>query len=166
MVLTKIVVAFYILQQQKKKFFFDQKKSVKNAKITKWLNAYKGYANTYNIDILNSFNTKQQLKDTESAIRNSLIDLLSELRGFKLVITLVLEFKKLGSDDEIKCSSFNSNSKAETIIIESDIDDVFGLIYFTTILHTKFSWKRFLSDYWFRLRKVFQKTLILMTYFQ
>ena len=96
---------------------------------------------------MNSFNTKQQLKDTESAIRNSLIDLLSELRGFKLVITLVLEFKKLGSDDEIKCSSFNSNSKVETIINESDINDLFELIYVTTISNTKISWKRFMSGY-------------------
>ena len=96
---------------------------------------------------MNSFNTKQQLKDTESAIRNNLIDLLSELRGFKFVITLVLECKKLGSDDEIKCSSFNSNSKVETIINESDIDDLFELIYVTTISNTKISWKRFMSDY-------------------
>ena len=42
--------------------------------------------------ISNSFNLKLQLKDTESAIKNELIDLLSTLRGFKFVTTLVLEF--------------------------------------------------------------------------
>ena len=35
------------------------------------------------------------LKDTEYAIRNKLIDLLTELKGFKFVTTLVLEFKKM-----------------------------------------------------------------------
>ena len=33
-------------------------------------------------------------KDTEFEIRNKLIDLLTELKGFKFVTTLVLEFKK------------------------------------------------------------------------
>ena len=35
-----------------------------------------------------------QLKDTEYAIKNKLIDLLSELKGFKPVTKLVSEFKK------------------------------------------------------------------------
>ena len=33
---------------------------------------------------INSFNPELKLKDTESAIKHKLIDLLSELRGFKL----------------------------------------------------------------------------------
>ena len=40
----------------------------KSAKITKWEHAFKGYASTYNGEILNSFNPELQLKDTESAI--------------------------------------------------------------------------------------------------
>ena len=48
--------------------------------------------NFYNVDILNSFNPELQLKDTESAVRSKLIDLLCELRGFKFVTTLVIEF--------------------------------------------------------------------------
>ena len=66
----------------------------KNVKVTKRSHAYRGYASTYNVKILNYFNPKLQLKDTEPAIRNKLIDLFSELRGFKFVTTLVLEFKK------------------------------------------------------------------------
>ena len=54
----------------------------KNVKITKRSHSYKGYASFYNFNILNSFNPEIQLKDTESAIRNKLTDLLSELRGF------------------------------------------------------------------------------------
>ena len=57
--------------------------------------AYNGYANVYNIEILNSFNPKLQLKDTESTITNKPKDLLTKLKGFKFVTTLVLEFKKM-----------------------------------------------------------------------
>ena len=38
---------------------------------------------------------------------------------------LVLEFKKVENEDETKYSMFYSNSKAETIINESDIQDIF-----------------------------------------
>ena len=39
-------------------------------------------------------------------------------------MTFVLEFKKIESNKEIKYSTFYSSSKDETIINESDIDDV------------------------------------------
>ena len=45
--------------------------------------------------ILNSFNPELQLKDTESAIKSKLIDLLTQLKGFKFVTKLVLLFKKM-----------------------------------------------------------------------
>ena len=40
--------------------------------------AYKGYASTYTVEILNSFNPELQFKDTKSAIRNKLNNLLIE----------------------------------------------------------------------------------------
>ena len=40
--------------------------------------AFKGFASTYNVEILNFFNPELQLKDTESAIKNILIVLLSQ----------------------------------------------------------------------------------------
>ena len=43
--------------------------------------------------------------------------------------TLVLVFKKIENEDKIKYDTFYSNSKAEIIINESDIDDVFQSIY-------------------------------------
>ena len=43
-------------------------------------------------------------------------------------MALVSEFKKIESDDKIKYT-FYSHSKAETIINESDIDNVFESIY-------------------------------------
>ena len=53
--------------------------------------AYESYACTYNI--LNSFNLELQLKNTKFASRNKLTGLLPELKRFKFVATLDLEFK-------------------------------------------------------------------------
>ena len=44
----------------------------KNIKITKRERVFKGFAITYNIEILNYFNPELQLKDTKSAIQNQL----------------------------------------------------------------------------------------------
>ena len=58
------------------------------------------------VDILFYVNPEPQLKNTESAIKNKLKDLLSELRGFKFVNTLVIEFKKIEIDDTTKYGTF------------------------------------------------------------
>ena len=83
----------------------------KNVKITKQSHVHKGYASTYNVEILNFFNPELQLKDTELAIKNKLIDLLYKLRSFTFVATLVLEFKKVESDDVTKYSIFIRTQK-------------------------------------------------------
>lgn len=93
---------------------------------------------------MNSFNSELQRKDTELAITNKQTDWLSEFRGFKFVTTFLLEFKKRESDDEKKYSTFSSNSKAENLIKESDIDNVFEWIYSVII---KISKERFELDY-------------------
>ena len=73
-----------------KKKFFDEK----NAKIMKQSDAYKGFARTCHVEILNTFNPEIQHKDTDYGIRNKLKDLLTQLRGCKCVRALVLKFKK------------------------------------------------------------------------
>ena len=85
-------------------------------KITKRKHACKGFTSTYNVEILSYFNPELQPKNTESAIKNELKDLLSELRGYKFVTTVVLVFKKIESDDKTKFHSFYSGSKVEIII--------------------------------------------------
>ena len=70
-----------------------------NVKITKQAHAFKDYAITYNVGILSFFNPELRLKDTESEIKNNLIQLLSKLRGFRFVTALVLVFKKIESKD-------------------------------------------------------------------
>ena len=78
----------------------------KNVKITKRLHTFKGYGSIYNVKMLNSFNSELQLKDTESAIKSKLIELLSELSGFRFVTILVLVFKKIESKDKMKYENF------------------------------------------------------------
>ena len=91
--------------QKKRSHILDQK----NMKITKREQAFKGYAETYNVEILNSFNLELQRKDTESAIKSKLMELFSQLRGFKFVTTLVLVFKTIESKDETKYGNFYSS---------------------------------------------------------
>ena len=109
-----------------KEYFLNEKR---NAKIRKWFHACKGYANTYSVKVLNSVNPELQLKDNEYASTNTLLDLLNKPKTFKFVTTLNLEFQKIESDDKRIKITFNSNSKAKTIINERDIDTVFESIY-------------------------------------
>ena len=71
-VLVKIPIALYIVKKKSKTFLKE------NVKTTKRYHAYKGYASTYSVKILNYFNPELQLKGTESAIKTKLIDLLFE----------------------------------------------------------------------------------------
>ena len=87
--------------------------------------AFKGYASIYNVEILDYFNPELQLKDTESAIKSKPIECLTQLKGFKFVITLVLVFEKIESEFKTKYDNIYLSSKVEIIIYESGIDDVF-----------------------------------------
>lgn len=61
-------------QTTKPENIFDETNTVKKAKIAKQTHTCKGSVSLYNVEILNSFNSKLQLKDTESATRNKLND--------------------------------------------------------------------------------------------
>ena len=78
---------------------------------TKRKHAFKGYASAYNIEILNSFNPELHLKDTESASKSNLIELLTQLKGFKFVTTLVLVLKTIESEDKMKYDNFHLSQK-------------------------------------------------------
>ena len=62
--------------------------------------------------MLNSFNPELQLKDTESEIKSKLIELLTQLKGFKFVTTLLLVFKKIESEDKTKYDNVYSSFKS------------------------------------------------------
>ena len=67
------------------------------------------------LKVLNSFNPDIQLKDTGSAIKSKLIDLLTGWEDMKFVATLVLVFKKIEVEDKTKYDTFYSYSKAAVI---------------------------------------------------
>ena len=59
-----------------------------------------------NSEILNSFNFELQLTDTEFAITINLMVLLSELKNFKFMKTIIFDLKILENDDKTKYSTF------------------------------------------------------------
>ena len=63
--------------------------------------------------------------------------MLYQLRGFKFVTTLVLVFKKIKSKNKTKYHNFYSSSKAEIIINESNVENVFKSIYTIIIANTQ-----------------------------
>ena len=71
------MTTLYIVKQKSEKIL-----NKRNVKATKQSHAYRGYASTYNTEILNSFNPGLQPKDAESEIENKLTNLLSKLREF------------------------------------------------------------------------------------
>ena len=56
--------------------------------------------------------------------------------------SLILVFKKTESEDKTKYDTSYSNSEAEIIINESEIDDVFQSVYNTVILNTQKSLRK------------------------
>ena len=92
------------------------------------------------VENLNFSNLELQLKDTESAIKSKLINLLTKLKGFKVVAALVLKHekkkKRKENDDKTKFNTLYLKSKEETVINEKDIDFVFESVY-TAIISNK-----------------------------
>ena len=74
-----------------------------------------------------------------------MIELLTQLKGFKFVTTLVLVFKKIEREDKKKYDNFYSSSRAKIFISESDIDDVFQSGYTTAIKNIQKSLGNFLG---------------------
>ena len=125
-------MALYIVIQKSKTFLYE-----KNGRITKPEHAFKNFASTGNVEILNSFHLELQLKDNESAIKSKLIELLTQLKSIKFVATLVLVFKKIESKNKTQYDNFYSSSKVKIIINDSDIDDVFQSVYTAIIKDTQ-----------------------------
>ena len=67
------------------------------------------FISTYDLEILNSFSSELQHKDTGSVINSKLLNLLTQLRGLRFVTTLVLVFKNIESEDKTKHDNFYSS---------------------------------------------------------
>ena len=98
----------------------------KNIKIAKRADAFKGYASSYNVEILNSFNPELQLKDTESAIKSKLIG--KKIFYIKSVITehpqtshklckTIRQAEEIGSNSSL----YSDTKKRENSLNEKDV---------------------------------------------
>ena len=88
---------------------------------------------SYNVEILKIFTLELNLRDTESATKNNLLDLQTELKGFKFMTTLFSKFKKIQTDDKTLYSTFYSHSKTAVVINENNIGEVFKSVYIIVI---------------------------------
>ena len=123
-----------------------------------------GFASTFNVQVLNSYNPELQLKGIESAIKSKLMELLTQLKGFKFVTAA---FEKIEIEDKEQFDSFYLNSKVEVAINESDTDDVLQSAIITNIkkcLGKCSGWKKFRTNVQEKVQEKF--SLIILLVFQ
>ena len=84
--------------------------------------ALKGYTKSFEISMRNNKDPLAQMQKTRKAIEHSVISLLNEMKGLKYVETLKVTFSKI-SDGEIVEKSAYFNSKAQTIINNTEINE-------------------------------------------
>ena len=84
--------------------------------ITKTDQAFKGYAISYKVEIIEKKNPIVQLEASKLSIKNLFSDLLNELKGFKYQITVEVLLKKYKHNGEIefRLVYFNSVTKTAT----------------------------------------------------
>lgn len=87
--LPKILIVLYKVKQKKLKIF-EWKKS----KITKWSRAFKGYASTYGVKILNYFNSelepKESTKKEKGIIKQYITRLMLTQKQKQLLLKVIL----------------------------------------------------------------------------
>ena len=79
--------------------FYDELSVIKKS------NAFKGYARSYKVEILDQKDLLLQLEASKSSIKDSFKDLLNEMKGFKYQITVtVLPYKhKINGNRILSC---------------------------------------------------------------
>ena len=90
--------------------FNDELSIVKNK------TAFRGYAQSYKIEIVDERDVIIQLKASEISIKKLFKDLSVELKGFKYQITLAVLLSKVKNSGEIKYSPVYFNSLTKTVI--------------------------------------------------
>ena len=78
--------------------------------------AFSGYAQSYNIEIIDKKDVITQLKGSEMSIKNLFKDSLMEMKEFKYQITLNVLLSKVKSNDFIEYSTVYFNSLTNTVI--------------------------------------------------
>ena len=78
--------------------------------------AFRGYAMSYKVEIIERKDPIVQLEASKSSIKDLFNDLLNETKGFKYQITVKVLFKKYNSNEEIEFASVYFNSVTKTVI--------------------------------------------------
>ena len=76
----------------------------------------RGYAMSYNVEIIERKDPINQLEASKSSIKDLFSDLFNETQGFKYQITLKVLLKKYKPNGEIEFRSVYSNSTTKTVI--------------------------------------------------
>ena len=78
--------------------------------------AFKRYAETYKVEIINNKSLSDSLSMSKNSIKNLFDKLLREKRGFKYVLSTKIILKKRINDNEHKYSTVYFNSLVKTVI--------------------------------------------------
>ena len=84
--------------------------------IIKTNQAFKGYAMSYKVEIVEKKDLIVQLEASKSSIKDLFNDLLNETKGFKYQITVKFLFKKYKPNAEIEFPPIYFNSSTKTMI--------------------------------------------------
>ena len=78
--------------------------------------AFRGYAETYKVEIINNRNLSDLLSVIKNSIKNLFDELLREKRGFKYIISVKITLKKRINDNEFDPRTIYFNSLIKTVI--------------------------------------------------
>ena len=84
--------------------------------VIKTNHAFRGYAVSYKVEIIEKKDPIKRLEASKSSITNLFSDLLNETKGFKYQITLKLMLKIFKPNEEIEFRPVYFNSTAKTMI--------------------------------------------------
>ena len=78
--------------------------------------AFRGYAETYKVEIVTNKNLSDSLPVSKNSIKNLFDELLREKRGFKYIVGVKITLKKRINDNEFEPKTLYFNSLVNTVI--------------------------------------------------
>ena len=90
--------------------FYDQLNIIKTDQ------AFKGYARSYKVEIVDKKDLIVQLEASKSSIKDLFSNLLNEIKGFKYQITVKVLLKRYKPNDEIEFAPVYFNSETKLVI--------------------------------------------------
>ena len=95
--------------------------------------AFRGYAMSYKVEIIERKDSSVQLEASKSSIKDLFSDLLNETKGFKYQITVKVLLKKCKLNGEIEFAPVYFNSLTKTVInhrfrLESSFQEILYMI--------------------------------------